>query len=470
MKKNMHIWKTKFKITNIFLVFYITIFVFILIFNFYIIGLRLINVPKISDFNPEKFTRNFEKYITISEAGVEISNEGKDILKKHGAWIQILNSNLKEVNSVYTPSNIPLKYTTLELVHGHKYDIENNSIFIYEKEDQNKKYIYIVGFSLDDIAKHTIVFHPSEYRSIFTKIIFILVVDIFVIIFLAYLVLARKFANPINKIIEAIDYLACGEYDKKYSEKGIYKHVFYNLNSLGYVLNKSLEKRKEIEQVRREWIYSISHDLKTPLASIKGFAEIMKNQDYSFSEHEMKNYSRIIWEKSVFIQSLIEDLNLTSKLENKLIPLKIKRIKMNDFLKDIILQIQNDPIYIKYKLIFKDSKDKIYANIDEDLMKRAIFNLIINSLKYNNENIIVEVIIYQRDDVCIVIKDNGIGIKENDLKHIFERYYRGTNTSSSTEGSGLGMAIAKEIIHLHHGDVFVQSKVNEGVEITIQLH
>ena len=109
--------------------------------------------------------------------------------------------------------------------------------------------------------------------------------------------------------------------------------------------------------------------------------------------------------------------------------------------------------------------------VDEVLLKRALTNLIFNAIIHNDEKVKVDILIYEKDNsIYILIKDTGKGISKEDLPYIFERYYRGTNTSSSNEGSGLGMAIAKQIIDIHRGEIYIESKLDVGTDITIILN
>ncbi len=463
-KQNKH--RMKFKIINIFIIFFVTIFIVLSIVNIGMFSAMEKNNFDIT-MSPEKFTLNFKENINLKNDSINVSNKGLIALKNNSAWIQIVDENLKEVYSLYKPVKIPTKYSTFELIHANKYDIEGDTVFISKISYKNNTYLYLIGFSINNVAKHTLVYKPYFYINILKHIGFIFAIDVIVIVLLSYLILAEKFANPINEIIKGIRDLSLGNYNKTYKPKGIYKQVFVDLNNLGNILNKTREDRKELENMRNQWIYSISHDLKTPLASIKGFAEIMKDPDYNFTGEEVKEYSVIIWNKSLYIQSLIEDLNLTNKLKNKLIPLKLTKVNLKKFIQEIIGEILNDPVFKNRNIIFKDT-DKIYADIDFNLMKRAITNLVINSLKYNDYNVIVEIHVYKTDSINIVIEDNGKGINENDLKHIFDRYYRGTNTSS-VEGSGLGMAIAKQVVNAHGGEIVIESKINQGTKITIRI-
>ncbi len=118
---------------------------------------------------------------------------------------------------------------------------------------------------------------------------------------------------------------------------------------------------------------------------------------------------------------------------------------------------------------FSATREVIEKDVDEILIKRVIINLLYNAIVHNDDNITIEVKIDKRDKVHILIIDNGRGIKEEELKHIFERYYRGTNTGTRHKGSGLGMAIAKDIVEAHDGSINIKSQVGVGTEIEIIL-
>jgi signal transduction histidine kinase len=137
--------------------------------------------------------------------------------------------------------------------------------------------------------------------------------------------------------------------------------------------------------------------------------------------------------------------------------------------KDCVIDIFNDPKYSERDIEFKESKPSIIVNIDKTLIRRVINNLIYNALVHNSEKTSISVSVFKKEKVHILISDNGEGISEAELKYIFERYYRGTNTGEAHKGSGLGMAIAKEIVSAHYGEINISSEVGKGTVIEIIL-
>ncbi|MCH3963272.1 MAG: HAMP domain-containing histidine kinase [Clostridium sp.] len=464
IKTNWNI-TTRFLVTLIFIVI-IELFINLLFWN----QIILYTKENFTAPTPEKFTLNFSKYMAFKNGIPFVKEEGIRQIQENNVWIQIVDENFREVYSFKKPSTVPVKYIPIKFAHIYKYDIANSSIFIGEKKYGSRNFSYIIGFPLNRVAKHTLVFNPSSLRSFFWNgVLLLLGMDILVAVIISYFVFGKKMGKPLQNIVNGIDELSKGAYGTNYQEKGVYKGVFSNLNNLGKTLGENKKKREELDKIRSTWISSISHDLKTPLSSIKGYAEIMKDPDYTFSKDEIQQYSEIIYNKSTYIQSLIQDLNLTYKLKNKAIPLKKEEANMTLLLQNTIIEILNNPLYSNKNVNFYPENENIKAFVDKKFLRRALINLILNAIIHNKDNVQIDISIYKKDKIHITIKDNGRGIPEKDLNYVFERYYRGTNTSSSTEGSGLGMAISKQIIDAQGGSINIESTLGEGTTISIIL-
>lgn len=196
---------------------------------------------------------------------------------------------------------------------------------------------------------------------------------------------------------------------------------------------------------------------------------MIRDPDYDFSLTEVREYAEIIEKKSVYIKEVIEDLNLTTRLKNKEFVLNKKTVNIVSLLRSMTIDILNDPKYAKQNIEFQVSQENIPIEVDAVLIRRALTNLIYNAMIHNAPHVKIVVGIEKKERTLITIKDNGRGIKKEELDKIFERYYRGTNTGDAHKGSGLGMAIAKEIIQEHHGEITIYSEVGQGTTIEVQL-
>lgn len=288
------------------------------------------------------------------------------------------------------------------------------------------------------------------------------------ILLFAYIV-ARYMSKPVVMIIEHINKLKQGQYKQVQEEKGIYAEVYTNLNQLSHQLEDISVQRKRLDTMRAEWIINISHDLKTPLSSIKGYSEVIGNRDYKITPQEMYQYAEVIQSKSNYIEKMIDDLKLTYQLKNALLPIHKTTVDIVNLTREIIIEFMNMPHYENRLIEFDCPQEEIIIEVDQGLIQRATVNLLNNALIHTDSKTLIQVCIKQTSGYNIVtIEDNGEGINKSDLPHIFDRYFRGTNTDPKS-GSGLGMAIVKEIIVAHGGEIAVESIEGNGTKITFQL-
>lgn len=183
-----------------------------------------------------------------------------------------------------------------------------------------------------------------------------------------------------------------------------------------------------------------------------------------------KKYGKIILRNAENLENIVENLNFTYQLKNGMFPINCENQNLVRLLKEVIITILNNPKYEKRSIAFNCVEDIIDFNFDNTLFKRAFTNLIYNSVIHNSSNTEIRVSIRKEDGIYISIEDNGRGMTEEEVKKLFERYYRGTNSSVSVKGSGLGMAIAKQIIEAHDGKINVKSKLNVGTSIYIEFY
>ncbi|HBF9722044.1 TPA: ATP-binding protein [Clostridioides difficile] len=419
--------------------------------------------------NPEEFARSFEKDLYEKDGEFKLSKIGAEKLEKSNSWIQVLNDLGEEVYGVNVPKDTPKKYTPFQMVNNYKY-IETKYVnFVLEKYLNKKHLNIIVGIPSRDISRIILTYSQNNIKKTLNKVIIItLVIDSVVALGVGYL-FSRKLTKPISSVLWSIETMANGNYSLYLKDRGIYEEVFKNINMLADTLRVNEVERKENEELREEWLANITHDIKTPLASIQGYAEIINDKDYEFEEDEIQEYTEIIYNKSKYIKDLVDDLNLSTRLKNNTIVLDKKKINLVSLVRDIIIDILNDNSYKNRNIEFESNEDLIEVYVDSILFRRAITNLIFNSIVHNSEGTLISVEIVKKDNIEIIIKDDGIGISKSDLKHIFKKYYRGTNTGEMHKGSGLGMAISKEIIEIHKGKIYVSSEIGIGTKIIIEI-
>lgn len=417
------------------------------------------------------FTLDFKQYVTEREGKPVITKEGIAELASRQAWIQILDEEGYEVYHWNKPASAPEHYTPSDMVYYNIYTsaLDDYTTFAGTAKLKGYKWSYIIGYPMDKVAKYNFTFQPDRFRiTLFEVMLCMLIIPIVVFVIMGY-IFGRSLTNPVFHIIKGIQHLAAGNYDKKYFEKGLYKEVYGSLNHLTERLKSSEVERQKTEKMREEWIHNLSHDFKTPLASIKGYSELMADEDYDLTAKEIKEYSKTIRDKAEYLERLVEDLKLAQVLKRGLIPVKRQADNLVELLRDITIDVLNTPYYNNRVIHFNPQKEGIIFEFDRALMERAFTNLIYNAIVHNDEDTEIFITLYQEDKIYIEIEDNGRGMSEEDLAKLFERYYRGTNTGERHKGSGLGMNIAKQIIEVHGGIIEVASTPGVGTKVIIKF-
>ena len=241
------------------------------------------------------------------------------------------------------------------------------------------------------------------------------------------------------------------------------------LKPIGVILIvKDVTESIRLDNMRKEFVANVSHELKTPLTSIKGYSETMLRSN--LTKEQTEDFTLVINKEANRMDKLVIDLLQLSKFDYNKHNLKIANFNLSDLAHDICRKMQMTAKQKEHKFISHiEEKIKIYA--DKGAIEQVITNIISNSIKYTVDGGTIEVTVGTKNDKAYVeVKDNGIGIPKKDLDRIFERFYRVDKARSrQMGGTGLGLSIVKEIVDLHEGEIDIQSIEEEGTTITIYL-
>ncbi|MBS6006955.1 MAG: HAMP domain-containing protein [Clostridium baratii] len=227
---------------------------------------------------------------------------------------------------------------------------------------------------------------------------------------------------------------------------------------------QDITEMKRLENIRSQFVANVSHELKTPLTSIKGFAETLRYVD---DEETKNNFLDIIDKESERLTRLINDILVLSNLESNNVE-KLEEFMPDEIVREVVNILQNQAIKKSINLTFK-SNSKSYILGQRDKFFQVALNIIENGIKYSNEGDTVTVTSYNEDGNYILkVKDTGIGIPEEDLPRIFERFYR-VDKARKSGGTGLGLAIVKHIVKSFGGNIEVKSELNKGSEFIFKI-
>ncbi len=285
--------------------------------------------------------------------------------------------------------------------------------------------------------------------------------------------------QPINELNRAMTNIANGNLDYQLpadiTEKGgELGELCQNYEDMRLRLKESAEDKLQHEIQNKELITNISHDLKTPMTAIKGYVEGIMD-GVADTPEKMDKYIKTIYNKTIDMDRLINELTVYSGLDNNRIPYNFLKLNVADYFKDCLeeigLDLESKNMVLNYSNLLAPGTTVI---ADPEQMKRVIGNIISNSLKYQDPEkpqCIIDIrLLDEVDSIRVEIEDNGRGIAAKDLPHIFERFYRtDASRNSGKGGSGVGLSIVKKIIEDHGGYIWATGKEGEGTCIHFVL-
>ena len=284
----------------------------------------------------------------------------------------------------------------------------------------------------------------------------------------------KRIMKPIEKLKDGVEQIAKGNYNVKidndiYNEIGI---LIYDFNKMAETLSEAEKMKQEYEENRKSLIANISHDLKTPITSINGYIEALVDGVVT-SPDKVNSYLKVIHSNTIYINNLIDDLFLFSKLDMQKLDFNFEKVKIKPFMIDLMEEFNFVLKEKDIKFVFEDKlSEELEISIDGKRIYQVIRNVIGNAIKYgSNQEPIIEVKLRNDDKyVNIEIKDNGYGIPEDKLPYIFNRFYRiDAERTKDFMSTGLGLAIAKEMIEAHGGEIYVTSIIGTGSTFIIKL-
>lgn len=417
---------------------------------------------------PNTFTNNFSTWIEEKDSGIGVKQIGIERLDKYGLWVQIVDESGQEIFEHNKPDYYPDSYGMAEIIALAESRYENgNTVFISSVTISDRTLNYVVGFPYA-VGKYMLYYNGENVARLspFAKnVIFFSICIVILFAFVYAFWLSRKLSTIISGIRNIIE----NSY-KPMKETGIFGEIYSSLNKMDMEIRRSEKIQQETDHTRKEWIANITHDLKTPLSPVKGYAELLADKS-SFDLKTVQDYGKIILKNVNHMEKLMNDLKLTYQFQAGAIPYTPQKIQIVRFLKELVIDIANDPTFSKRTIEFKSNMQELMIAVDPDLLRRAVGNIIINAFVHNPFDTKVKVTVNTVSDnrLSVSIWDNGNGMNETELSNLWCRYYRGMNTKEQPDGSGLGLAIARQIITLHCGNISAKSSPGIGTEFIILL-
>ena len=339
-----------------------------------------------------------------------------------------------------------------------KYTIKNSfyesNVLVYGVKLKNNTYAFI-STSLDPINS-TVGVLNSQYKFV--------TLGVFILSFIIAYFVSKRISKPIIKLSEKSKQLGKGNYDINFDVSDILE-----LKELSNTLNSTTLELAKTDELRRELMANVSHDLKTPLTLIKANAEMVKDLTYDNEEKRNRNLDVIISEVDR-LNLLVQDILDVSSYQSNTIKLNKESFNLNDLMNSVIskyhILVLNDGYKINLNI---NNKYKVKADIKR--IEQVIYNLINNAINYTGEDKVVNINVKNlKRTVLIEIIDTGNGIDKENIKHIWDKYYKiDKQYHRTTYGTGLGLSIVKNILELHNFKYGVESKKGNGTKFYFEI-
>ena len=356
---------------------------------------------------------------------------------------------------------------------------ENGLVIVNHAIDDNDRYLIIItssDYTVKDVSNR---FAPQDITNLLfskTGILFLIIAGVFIIaIIIISFITSKTISKPLQKLSYGANEIANGnlDYTIDYDSTNEIGVTVKSFNHMTQQLKMLTQSEQNIVQSRKEMIAGVAHDLRTPLTSVKGYVEGLMDGIASTPEKQQL-YLKTIYTSTLNMERLLDELLTVSRLELGNIELDCKPININAFLDDCAQELKTELTQQDFDFEYSNNCDNDFeVMLDTDRFQRVIRNVVSNSLKYAKKDVRGKIELsaqtYQKS-VIITLADNGIGLEGENLTRIFESFYRADPARTRTsEGSGIGLSVARQIVELHGGKIWATGKEGKGLTILISL-
>lgn len=400
---------------------------------------------------------DFSSHIVYGDGKLTADTQALETLRDSNAWAMILNDNGAVIWEKDLPEELPRKYTATDIAMFSRWYLNDYPVNIWKRSDG----LLVIGFIPGSVFNHYVSTNIAYIWPLCIGIVIAFIINILLMIYL-FIRNAHRIEKSMEPILNGIQSLSRGK-GFHLEEKGELAEINAGLNRAGEYLIKK-------DNTRAEWIRGISHDICTPLSVIFGYA--CEIEDDSSLPLSTQKQAKTIRQKSEKLRTLIADLNLTTKLEYSMYPLKKKPVNAVELVRQVASEFLNElPEQYELEISADNMGRLILLNGDDSLLYRMLSNLINNSIVHNREGCKITLYVELDVDTCIFkVIDTGCGISDSRL----DLLNNGTSISSTQEENisidhGLGLKIVQQIVKAHHGEIHFRKNSPHGLIVKISL-
>lgn len=407
--------------------------------------------------SPTQLLEAITEDLQQSASGYLLSDNTVAKMEQENVWCMMISNESGNVLWNYKlPSELPQHYTPGDVAEMTRWYLQEYPVFVSNQSDE----LLVIGYPKDSFWK------ISAYKTFASiKIDILGLVSLFLLNIVIVLILfvhnSRKVEKSIKPILTGIEEISAGK-NTQLVEHGELAEINTKLNKVAITLQQR-------DMARANWISGISHDIRTPLSMVLGYSSSLETNN-TLSEEQQEKVAAIR-QQAAKIKYLIEDLNLTAKLEYDMQPLRVEKIHLVELARQVVCEFLDSNLDSAFSIDFITDSDSelLYINGDETLLKRAITNLIQNSIGHNPSGCEITVSVScNNQNATVIIADNGIGISALKLKELNTKtHYMESTDEKLNLRHGLGVLLVRQIVDAHHGVIKIESKPQEGFKTTL---
>lgn len=401
----------------------------------------------------------FSNHIVWQDETWAADDTALSMLQEYTAWAMLLNEDGDVVWQQNLPENLPRSYTSAEVDSFSRWYLEDYPVKVWTRADGN---LMVVGFPPRTLVKFYYALEWPYIGVLLGGIAAAFIINLLLIIFLI-LRNTRKVEKAMTPILQGIQNLSHG--------KALHLEEQGELAEINAGLNRAAGYMKKKDNTRAEWIRGVSHDIRTPLSMVLGYASELED-DCDLPPNARKQ-AGIIRRESEKMKRLIDDLNLTTKLEYALQPVHFQDMDWVETSRQAVSEVLNSGLDSRYEIVFAEMQPgrSLHLLGDDGLLRRMLDNLIRNSITHNPHGCRISVSVGEEKGHCLcIVSDDGIGIEPERLK-VLNRGDDITSTQGSDEKNehGLGLKLVMQIVKAHRGTVSFSDSTPHGLEVRISL-
>lgn len=407
----------------------------------------------------------YSNYLSRYDLSETVIGDKNSFYRNNVSQVQILDNSSNVLFDSLGSSKIGTKIKSTDVINANKGEYSYQKIINKKTGEEVIALSYPLSDNQKQIGIIRLISSTAKVKENVNNQMIIFLFFGFTIFLFALVVsfyASKRWIVPIKNLTKVGEKLAQGDFKVKASEDGKNE-----ISELGQTLNYMSENIVKREDMKNEFISSVSHELRTPLTSIKGWAITLQAKEIQKNEDMLNQGLTIIENEGERLSLMVEDLLNFSRLSSTSFQYEKEDLNIVEIAKEVYQQLYPRSLNEKINFDFKTAYEEIIVNCDKNRMKEVFINIIDNAMKFTPKDGHIDIFISKEDEnVNIEVKDDGEGIKEDEISFVSSKFFKGSSSKSQT---GLGLSICEEVVKAHDGKLVIKSKYTVGTSVIVVL-